>query len=109
VIPLGLTDHLALLGLSVSCGSIQPINPELAIDVTYPSDETAVESVQQVGGNLLGNSSYGADYEFFYQTQPLDSDIRRDVLLLFAVTAVTIDYFSFFDAPLRRTLADSEE
>jgi hypothetical protein len=38
VIPLGLTDHLVLLGLSVSCGSIQPINPELAVDVTSPSD-----------------------------------------------------------------------
>jgi FLVCR family feline leukemia virus subgroup C receptor-related protein len=51
VIPLGLTDHLALLGLSVSCGPIQPINPKLAVNVTYPSDETAVESDQQVGGN----------------------------------------------------------
>jgi hypothetical protein len=53
--------------------------------------------------------AWNQDYEFFYQTQPLNSDIRRDVLLLFAVTAVTMDYFSFFVAPLRRTLADSEE
>ena len=63
VLPLGLTDHMignqplllvvGLLGLGLSCGPIQPINAELAVDVTYPSDETAVESVQQVGGNLI--------------------------------------------------------
>jgi len=63
VLPLGLTDHMignqplllvvGLLGLGLSCGPIQPINAELAVDVTYPSDETAVESVQQVGGNLV--------------------------------------------------------
>ena len=44
---------VGLLGLGLSCGPIQPINAELAVDVTYPSDETAVESVQQVGGNLF--------------------------------------------------------
>jgi MFS family permease len=126
VIPLGLTDHmlgnepvllvLALLGLGVSCGPIQPINAELAVDVTYPSDETAVESVQQVGGNLVSalmvpvaEWALNQDYEFFKQIRPLDSDIRGDVLLLFAVAAVTIVYFSSFDAPLRRTLADSED
>ncbi|KAL7506981.1 hypothetical protein ACHAXN_008004 [Cyclotella atomus] len=126
VIPLGLTDHmlgnepvllvLALLGLGVSCGPIQPINAELAVDVTYPSDETAVESVQQVGGNLVSalmvpvaEWALNQDYEFFKQIRPLDSDIRGDVLLLFTVAAVTIVYFSSFDAPLRRTLADSEE
>lgn len=125
VIPLGLTDHmlgnepvllvLALLGLGVSCGPIQPINAELAVDVTYPSDETAVESVQQVGGNLVSalmvpvaEWALNQDYEFFKQIRPLDSDIRGDVLLLFAVAAVTIVYFSLFDAPLRRTMADEE-
>ena len=60
VLPLGLTDHslgreplllvLALLGLGMAAGPIQPINAELAVDVTYPGDETAVESVQQIGG-----------------------------------------------------------
>lgn len=126
VIPLGLTDHmlgneplllvLALLGLGISCGPIQPINAELAVDVTYPCDETAVESVQQVGGNLVSalmvpvaEWALNQDYEFFKQIRPLDSDIRGDVLLLFAVAAVTILYFSSFDAPLMRTMADSEE
>ena len=63
LIPLGLTEHaigkepilliLALCGLGVVAGPIQPINAELAVDVTYPSDETAVESVKQIGGNLV--------------------------------------------------------
>ncbi|MFN7506478.1 MAG: hypothetical protein ACK5Q1_13060, partial [Limnobacter sp.] len=60
VLPLGLTDHAlgrepillvaALLGLGMAAGPVQPINAELAVDVTYPGDETAVESVQQIGG-----------------------------------------------------------
>ena len=125
VIPLGLTDHMlgnepvllvaALLGLGLAAGPIQPINAELAVDVTYPSDETAVESVQQVGGNLVSalmvpvaEWALNQDYEFFKQIKVLDSDIRGDVLLLFAVAAVTIVYFSTFDAPLRRTMADEE-
>ncbi|KAL7539912.1 hypothetical protein ACHAXR_009702, partial [Thalassiosira sp. AJA248-18] len=128
VIPLGLTDHmigntpvllvLSLLGLGLSCGPIQPINAELAVDVTYPSDETAVESVQQVGGNLVSalmvpvaEWALHQDYEFFKRIRPLDMDVRGDVLLLFAVAAVTIVYFNTFDAPLRRSMADeaSEE
>jgi FLVCR family feline leukemia virus subgroup C receptor-related protein len=126
VIPLGLTDHMlgnepvllvaALLGLGLACGPIQPINAELAVDVTYPSDETAVESVQQVGGNLVSalmvpvaEWALKQDYEFFKQIRPLDSDVRGDVVLLFTVAAVTIVYFSTFDAPLRRTEADGEE
>ncbi|KAL7467941.1 hypothetical protein ACHAXS_008170 [Conticribra weissflogii] len=125
VLPLGLTDHmlgnepallvLALLGLGMACGPIQPINAELAVDVTYPSDETAVESVQQVGGNLVSalmvpvaEWALNQDYEFFQKVRPLDMDVRGDVLLLFTVAAVTILYFSTFDAPLRRTMADEE-
>ena len=60
VILLGWTDHmlknqpvllvLALLGLGLACGLIQPINAKLAMDVTYPSDKTSVESVQQMEG-----------------------------------------------------------
>lgn len=126
VIPLGLTDHMlgnepvllvaALLGLGLACGPIQPINAELAVDVTYPSDETAVESVQQVGGNLVSalmvpvaEWALNQDYEFFKQIRPLDSDIRGDVVLLFTIAAVTLVYFSTFDAPLMRTEADEDE
>mmetsp|Transcript_32135 Transcript_32135/g.64019 ORF Transcript_32135/g.64019 Transcript_32135/m.64019 type:complete len:414 (+) Transcript_32135:2-1243(+) len=123
VVPLGLTDHmlgnepvllvLALLGLGIACGPIQPINAELAVDVTYPSDETAVESVQQVGGNLVSalmvpvaEWALNQDYEFFRKVRPLDMDVRGDAVLLFTVAAVTILYFTTFDAPLRRTMAD---
>lgn len=126
VIPLGYTDHMigaepvllvaALFGLGLACGPIQPINAELAVDVTYPCDETAVESVQQVGGNLVSalvipvaEWALHQDYEFFKQIKPLDSDIRGDVVLLFTIAAVTIAYFSTFDAPLMRTAADDDE
>ncbi len=63
ILPLGVTQHrlsqeprllvtsLFLLGLFV--GSVQPINAELLVGVTSPGDETAVESVQQFGGNLV--------------------------------------------------------
>ena len=44
---------LAMLGLGFFAGPIQPISAELAVDVTYPGDETAVESIQQIGGNLF--------------------------------------------------------
>jgi len=125
VLPLGLTDHMignqplllvvGLLGLGLSCGPIQPINAELAVDVTYPSDETAVESVQQVGGNLVSalmvpvaEWALNQDYEFLKSIKPLDFDIRGDVLLLFSVAAVTIVYFSTFNAPLRRTLSEED-
>ena len=38
----------------------------------------------------------------------MDFDIRGDVLLLFSVAAVTIVYFSTFNAPLRRTLSEED-
>jgi MFS family permease len=125
VIPLGLTNHvldnepillvLALLGLGLSCGPIQPINAELAVDVTYPCDETAVESIQQVGGNLISalmvpvaEWALNQDFEFFRTIRILDSDIRGDAILMFVVAAITFVYFNSFDAPLNRTMADEE-
>ena len=123
LVPLGLTEHaigkepalliLALLGLGMAAGPVQPINAELAVDVTYPSDETAVESVQQIGGNLISallvpvaELAAESDYEFFRNTPILDSDIRGDVVLLVGIAAITYAYFSGFGAPLKRTLAD---
>merc|ERR1712078_843497 len=124
VLPLGLTDHslgreplllvLALLGLGIAAGPIQPINAELAVDVTYPGDETAVESVQQIGGNLVSallmpcaEWASRQDYQLLKRIPLLESDIRGDIVLLVVVTVVTILYFSTFEAPLRRTLADA--
>eukprot|EP00546_Thalassionema_frauenfeldii_P013599 CAMPEP_0178916086 /NCGR_PEP_ID=MMETSP0786-20121207/12421_1 /TAXON_ID=186022 /ORGANISM="Thalassionema frauenfeldii, Strain CCMP 1798" /LENGTH=597 /DNA_ID=CAMNT_0020589337 /DNA_START=207 /DNA_END=1997 /DNA_ORIENTATION=+ len=124
-IPLGLTEHsigqepllllLALLGLGMAAGPVQPINAELAVDVTYPGDETAVESVQQIGGNLVSallvpvaEAAAQVDYQIFPKTPELASDIRGDVVLLTVLAGLTLGVFSFFDAPLRRTMADAE-
>ena len=123
LIPLGLTEHaigkepfllvLALLGWGMTEGPIQPINAELAVDVTYPSDETAVESVQQIGGNLVSAllvpiAEIGArqDYQLLPNNANLASDIRGDIILLAAIAIVTLQFFSSFDAPLKRSKAD---
>jgi len=123
VLPLGLTDHylgrepillvLALLGLGVAAGPVQPINAELAVEVTYPGDETAVESIQQIGGNLfsallipLVEVASEKDYTLLRGVPGLESDIRGDIVLLIALTFVTLAFFSSFDAPLARTIAD---
>ena len=123
ILPLGLTDHylgreplllvLALLGLGIAAGPIQPINAELAVEVTYPGDETAVESVQQIGGNLvsallipIAEAASENDYTLLRGVPGLESDIRGDVVLLIGVAFITLAFFSGFDAPLSRTIAD---
>lgn len=123
LIPLGLTEHqignepilliLALFGLGMAAGPVQPINAELAVDVTYPGDETAVESVQQIGGNLMSallvpiaEKAASMDYQILPKNPELASDIRGDVVLLTVIAGMTLAYFSSFDAPLRRTIAD---
>jgi len=124
-IPLGLTEHaigkepilllLSLLGLGLAAGPIQPINAELAVDVTYPGDETAVESVQQIGGNLISallvpvaELAASRDYQLLPQVEWAASDIRGDVVLLTTIALLTISYFTTFDAPLRRSMADDD-
>lgn len=123
VLPLGLTDHylgreplllvLALLGLGIAAGPVQPINAELAVEVTYPGDETAVESVQQIGGNLvsallipIAEAASENDYTLLRGVPGLESDIRGDVVLLIGLAFTTLAFFSGFDAPLLRTIAD---
>jgi len=123
VLPLGLTDHAlgrepllmvaALLGLGVAAGPVQPINAELAVDVTYPGDETAVESVQQIGGNLISallipiaEKASEKDYTLLKGVPVFESDIRGDVVLLVGLAFITLAYFSKFDAPLMRSAAD---
>jgi MFS family permease len=124
LLPLGLTFSslgnepfflvAALLGLGFAAGPVQPINAELAVDVTYPGDETAVESVQQIGGNLisallvpLAEMATHEDIQLFPNNPTWASDIRGDVVLLMTIAAVTFGYFSGFDAPLLRTMADT--
>lgn len=125
LIPLGLTDHAlgneplllvaSLLGLGMAAGPVQPINAELAVDVTYPGDETAVESVQQIGGNLVSAllvpvaaAAARVDPELFPRNRLFDSDIRGDVVMLVLIATVTYAYFTKFDAPLKRSIADSD-
>ena len=111
LIPLGLTEHrignepilviLALLGLGMAAGPVQPINAELAVDVTYPGDETAVESVQQIGGNLISallvpiaEKASELDYQILPKNPELASDIRGDVVLLTMIAGLTLAYFA---------------
>ena len=42
-----------LLILGAVIGPVQPINAELAVEVSHPADENAVEATQQLSGNLL--------------------------------------------------------
>jgi MFS family permease len=124
VLPLGWTDHAlgpspvlvtaALLGLGLSAGPIQPINAELAVDVTYPSDETAVESVQQIFGNMVSallipvvEMASQTDFQLLTTIPALASDIHGDAVLLCGVALATLFFFNQFDAPLARTLADA--
>ncbi len=110
-----MTFLLQTLGLAA--GPIQPINAELAVDVTYPSDETAVESVQQIGGNMISAllipvadwASRRVDYEIFENIPQIASDIRGDVILLLIVALITMAYYSTFDAPFERSFADGND
>jgi hypothetical protein len=86
------------------------------VDVVYPGDETAVESVQQIGGNLVSallvpvaELAAKRDYQLLPSVTWAASDIRGDVVLLMTIALATISYFSFFDAPLRRSKADETE
>jgi FLVCR family feline leukemia virus subgroup C receptor-related protein len=95
-------------------GPVQPINAELAVDITFPGDETAVESVQQFGGNLVSamlvpvvGRAAKLDYQLLSSIPWLASDIRGDVLLMMALAIATLYFYRSFDAPLRRSMVDS--
>ena len=87
------------------------------MDVTYPSDETAVESVQQIGGNMISAllipvadwASRRVDYEIFENIPQIACDIRGDVILLLIVALATMAYYSTFNAPLERSFADDND
>jgi len=126
--PLGLTEHaigkepglvlVSLFGLGFVAGPIQPVNAELAVEVTYPSDETAVESTQQIFGNLISAlmvpvaaKAANVDFEIFPDFPAggyIASDVRGDVVLLSIVAALTYGLYSTFDAPLKRSMLDCE-
>jgi MFS family permease len=102
---------LSLWLLGFVAGPIQPINAELAVDVTYPGDEIAVESVQQIGGNLASAllvpiAKFVARYNCTWKWHRTVVSIRGDVVLLIIVTLASLAYFWNFHAPLRRSMAD---
>jgi len=43
----------AILALGGAVGPVQPLNAELAVEVSHPFDENAVEATQQLAGNLF--------------------------------------------------------
>lgn len=125
ILPLGLTQHklgkepvvlvisLFLLGFFV--GPVQPINAELAVDVSYPGDETAVESVQQFGGNFcsallvpVAGRAAKLDYELLPNLPLFASDIRGDVIFMMVLSLITYGFYRSFDAPLRRSMMDGD-
>ena len=72
---------LFLLGFFV--GPVQLANAELAVDVTFLGDETAVKSLQQFGGNLvsamlvpIAGRAAKLDYQLLSGVPLLASDIQ---------------------------------
>ena len=72
-----------------------------------------MESVQQIGGNLVSALLVPVaellakrDYPLLRGVPLLESDVRGDVLLLVGLALMTLVYFSSFDAPLARSMAD---
>lgn len=125
ILPLGLTQHyigkepvllvVSLFFLGFFVGPVQPINAELAVDVTFPGDETAVESVQQFGGNFcsallvpVAGRVAKLDYQLLPSVPLLASDIRGDVIFMIALAIATFCFYRSFDAPLRRSMADGD-
>jgi MFS family permease len=119
---------LALLAVGAFAGPVQPINAELAVEVTYPSDENAIEAIQQLCGNLfsallLPICEFAALYEFpvpgvpGLQREHLPGEkwesgadsIQGDTLVLFFLILSVTLYFSTFSGRLRRTEVDENK
>jgi len=117
---------VALLAVGTFAGPVQPVNAELAVEVTYPADENAIEAVQQLCGNLASAllvplCEWAAHYDFpvpapwlsgSSMTAPQRVDgmdtVQGDTVLLLGIVLVVAAYFSTFDAPLRRTEVDKD-
>jgi len=108
----------ALIAIGTFAGPVQPINAELAVEVTYPADENAIEAVQQLCGNLASAllvplCEAAASWRVALPALPgspsgSGNELHGDtILLLLIITSVGV-YFSTFSAPLRRTLVDEE-
>lgn len=65
----------SVLALGAVAGPIQPIAAELAVEVSHPFDENAVEATQQLVGNLASAMllpAYQAAREFDLEVEPTD-------------------------------------
>jgi len=117
----------ALLAVGAFAGPVQPINAELAVEVTYPADENAIEAVQQLCGNLASAllvplCEWAARWDIpmpSWQALPGGDavasasssgmgNLQGDTVLLLAIVVAVGLYFSTFSAPLRRTEVDNE-
>jgi len=105
---------IALLAVGLLTGPVQPINAELAVEVTYPADENAIEAIQQLCGNLvsallvpvcLWASGYSLGLPGFGEAP---WSIQGDTVLLLVLVAGVLGYFSTFNAPLKRTEVDTQ-
>jgi FLVCR family MFS transporter 7 len=106
----------AVLGLlfllGASAGPVQPIAAELAVETSYPCDENAVESTQQLAGNLFSallvpicEAAAEGDLQFPGEIV----DLRGDTIVLMTLLITVALYFSRFDSPLLRTQLDNAE
>jgi hypothetical protein len=100
---------VALLGVGATLGAVQPVNAELAVETTYPSDENAVAAVQQLSGSFftallipLVELTSQFDIDFFDRVKlPIDTVV---VLCLLLATSL---YYLTFTPRLRRSDLDS--
>ena len=100
---------LSLLGVGATLGPVQPINAELAVEVTYPADENAIEAVQQLCGNLFSAllvpvCEYAALYDLDFMGK---GDFRGDSIVVLLLLLFTSVYYLSFNAPLKRNALDS--
>ena len=80
---------LLLLTLGATAGPVQPIAAELAVDVSYPCDENAVEATQQLTGNLFSAllvpvCASAVRFDLALEGQRA-ADMRGDTLVLLGV------------------------
>lgn len=98
---------IAILALGFSVGPIQPITAEMAVEVTYPSDENAIVAVQQVFGNMF--SALLVPLCNVVRNTQLNYGIRLDYVLLLLLCGMGGVYFLTFDAPLKRMLKEHND
>jgi FLVCR family feline leukemia virus subgroup C receptor-related protein len=86
----------------------------LLAQVSYPSDETSIEAVQQLCANLfsallvpLCEKAATLDYEVLPGLLGRPEDMRGDSVVLVALTLATTLYFTTFNAPLKRSEFDA--